>query len=142
MITNQYQYRQTKTQLRKFQEAIGNLEIRPLGRTDAIMRQAEINAMQSTCEDLQTEITAYENLKHNQQLEFSTDSLEQLPLGLVQARIAKGLTQEDLAKRLGIPKQQVQRDEETLYNSASLHRLARVADVLGVRVQATFANAS
>jgi HTH-type transcriptional regulator / antitoxin HipB len=141
MITNQYQYRQTKTQLRKFQEAIANLQKRPLGKTDAIMRQAEINAMHSTCEDLQTEITTFDNLKNNSQLEFSTDNLEQLPLGLVQARIARGLTQEQLAKRLGVPKQQVQRDEETLYTSASLHRLAKVANVLGVRIETKFANA-
>ncbi len=141
MITNQYQYRQSKTQLRKFQEAIANLQKRSLGKTDAIMRQAEINAMKSTCEDLQHEIKTFENLKNNAQLEFSTDNLEQLPLGLVQARIVRGLTQQELAKRLGVPKQQVQRDEETLYISASLHRLAKVADVLGVRIESKFANA-
>ena len=51
---------------------------------------------------------------------------------LIRARIAEGLKQEDLAARLGVKAQQVQRYEATEYQTASLARLHQVADVLGL----------
>jgi predicted nucleotidyltransferase/DNA-binding XRE family transcriptional regulator len=50
---------------------------------------------------------------------------------LVVLRRALGLTQGDLAGRLGVKRQQVQRWESNAYRSASLERVARVADALG-----------
>ena len=53
----------------------------------------------------------------------------------MQARIAAGLNQKDLADRLGLKEQQVQRYEATGYQSASLARLREVVDALGVKVR-------
>jgi predicted nucleotidyltransferase/DNA-binding XRE family transcriptional regulator len=50
---------------------------------------------------------------------------------LVVQRRALGLTQGQLAERLGVKRQQVQRWESSAYRSASLERVARVADALG-----------
>ena len=49
---------------------------------------------------------------------------------LIKCRIALGWTQEDFARRLGVRPQQVQNDEATDYESASLSRLLRTAQVL------------
>jgi hypothetical protein len=68
---------------------------------------------------------------HIQVLEL--DSLAQLPRRL-SARIATGLTQKALAKRLGRREQQVQPYEATRYAGVSLARLQVVADALGVRI--------
>ena len=51
------------------------------------------------------------------------------------ARIARGLTQKDLARKLGVKEQQIQRYEETDYASASLSRLNEVIKALDIEVK-------
>jgi ribosome-binding protein aMBF1 (putative translation factor) len=63
------------------------------------------------------------------------DSLEGLPKVLIQARIAAGLTQEDLAARLGVKPQQIQRYEASDYQTASFARLREIARLLGLDVR-------
>jgi transcriptional regulator with XRE-family HTH domain len=61
-------------------------------------------------------------------------SLDELPKTLIQARIAAGLTQEELAAKLGLRPQQIQRYEATDYRSAIMHRMNEVLRALGVRL--------
>lgn len=56
--------------------------------------------------------------------------VESLPEMLVEERKRLGLTQRQLAEKLGIKEQQIQRYEATQYQSASLQRLREVAKVL------------
>ncbi len=51
---------------------------------------------------------------------------------LVQARTARGLSQRELGEVLGVKQQQIARWEACEYRTASLDRLSRVAEVLGV----------
>jgi transcriptional regulator with XRE-family HTH domain len=53
------------------------------------------------------------------------------------ARRGKGLSQRQLAERLGVTEEAVQRDEAGGYARAGLDRLARVAAALGVRLRLT-----
>jgi ribosome-binding protein aMBF1 (putative translation factor) len=55
---------------------------------------------------------------------------------LIEARIAAGMSQRELARVLGIKEQQVQRYEATEYASASLARVIKVAHALAVEVGA------
>ena len=55
----------------------------------------------------------------------------ELPSVLIKARIAQGLSQKDLAERLGLQEQQIQRYEATDYASASLTRIKEVVSALG-----------
>lgn len=66
------------------------------------------------------------------------DSFDELPQALVKARIALRLSQKDLADRLGMKEQQIQRYECTDYRSASLSRLHDVVQALGVSVRLEF----
>ena len=59
-----------------------------------------------------------------------------LPQALPQGRIAAGLSQKELAERLGLKEQQIQRDEATDDASASLTRICEVARSLGLKVKA------
>lgn len=61
--------------------------------------------------------------------------LEALGLLLIQIRIAKHLTQAELAARLDLHEQMIQRYEQTQYRSASLDRLIQVARALGVTIE-------
>ena len=54
----------------------------------------------------------------------------------IQTRIAAGLSQKELAERLGLKEQQIQRDEATDDASASLTRICEVARSLGLKVKA------
>jgi DNA-binding XRE family transcriptional regulator len=142
VITNELQYRVGKSQLEQFRQSIEALKARPLGDTDPLLRQAQIEAMQSSVEELEEDLAEYEALRSGQKRVFVSHSFADLPVGLIQARIAAGLSQEALAERLGITKQQVQRDEENLYAGASLTRLSKVAEALGVKVESTLEYAS
>ena len=73
----------------------------------------------------------YESLKAGK---FPMDELSgvaELPTVLIKARIAQGLSQKDLAERLGLQEQQIQRYEATEYASASLTRIKEVVSALG-----------
>ena len=63
------------------------------------------------------------------------DSLEGLPKVLIQARIDAGLTQEDLAARLGVKAQQIQRYDASDYQTVSFARLREIARLLGLRIR-------
>lgn len=57
-------------------------------------------------------------------------------LTMIVARIAKGMSQRDLAWRLGVKEQQVQRYEADRYRTISLKNYERVAALLGVNLRA------
>lgn len=65
----------------------------------------------------------------------SVASLDELGPALVAARIAAGVTQRELAVRLGVHESQVSRDERNAYSGVTLERAAKVLDVIGVTFQ-------
>ena len=62
-------------------------------------------------------------------------SFDHPPGAPITARIAAGLTQRDLAERLGLKPQQIQRDEATDFAAASLGRVTAVIAALGIEVR-------
>ena len=72
-------------------------------------------------------LAEYDLLKSGQVSFSKTYALEELPRVLVQARIASGMSQTDLAEKLGMKPQQVQRYEATDYMGASLGRLIEIS---------------
>lgn len=131
MIKNERQYRITRSQTQKFQRAIDELEKSgPADKVHPVLHTAQINALRSQFKDLQDELSEYEELRGGKQTIAPLESFEQLPSALIQARIAAGLSQEQLADRLGLKAQQIQRYEATEYRSASLARVAEVVRVL------------
>jgi transcriptional regulator with XRE-family HTH domain len=54
---------------------------------------------------------------------------------LVALRIAKGLTQRELAERLGVHESQVSRDERNEYHGITLERARRILQAMQVDVQ-------
>lgn len=136
MIKNERQYRITKAQAEKFAQALTRIEqIEPNPRVHPLLQKAEAEALRSQLESLQNEITAYEDLRSGKERVFFSQSLDGLPEALIKARISAGLSQKDLAERLGLKEQQVQRYEATDYTSASLERVRAVIRALGVTVR-------
>ncbi len=129
MIKNERQYRITKAQADGLSRTLNSLG----KRTDSVhplIAKAQEDALRSQVEELQGELRDYESLLSGG---FEPDDLQavaDLPTMLIRARIAQGLSQKDLAERLGLKEQQIQRYEATDYASASLTRIREVAGAL------------
>lgn len=139
MIKNERQHRITRAYADKFRATLKELAATPRPKNvHPKLWEAQKAGLKSQLQDIEEELQEYETLKtahHPKILEL--DSLEGLPKVLIQARIAAGLTQEDLAARLGVKPQQIQRYEASDYQSASFARLREIARVLGLRVRET-----
>ena len=135
-IENDREYRITGAWLRRFKQDFERLQNIPLGNEHPRSRKAQLDALESQIEDLHDQMQEYEALRNKQVHSADVSSLEELPEALIQARIAAGLTQEQLAERLNLKKQQIQRYEATRYASASLERLTQIAKALGVQIKA------
>lgn len=136
MIKNEREYRVTRAQAIKFEQALAELE--RVGAEDGLhplLEKAQRESLQSQMDDLREQVREYEALRSGTRTVISLDSLEELPRALIQARIAAGLSQAQLAERLGLKEQQVQRYEATDYAGANLDRLSQVIHALGLRVR-------
>lgn len=129
MITNERQYRITSAQLEKLKTAIDTFDIKAsTERTKSkVLAKAEIEALRSEYERLSLQLREYETLKSGTVEILKASNLEELPSILIRARVAKGLSQRQLADALGLKEQQIQRYEAEKYASANLHRLVEIA---------------
>lgn len=142
MIKNERQYRITKAQSQKFEQALAELAkcAEDKKQENSILFEAQMSAVESQLEDLREELKEYDALKthaNNEPLILELNSLEALPLALIKARIATKLSQKDLAELLGLKEQQIQRYEATEYASANLARVIEVSQVLGLKLLST-----
>ncbi len=136
MIKNERQYRITRAQVERFERTIKELRSRSQTESNVhpLIARAQEDAVSSQLEDLKREMREYESLKTS---EFPIDELEVvsgLPLMLIKARIARGMSQRDLAERIGLKEQQIQRYEATDYASASLSRIREIVSGLSGKV--------
>jgi ribosome-binding protein aMBF1 (putative translation factor) len=133
VIKNEKQYRITKAQVRRFQDAIAELagQARPSTISPRLW-EAQRQAALSQMEELREQVEAYEQLNTGRSKDVVLEAVADLPKALIRARIAAGMTQEGLARRLGVKAQQVQRYEATEYESASFARILKVVQALGL----------
>jgi len=135
LIKNDKQYRISKAQARRFEDALAELgrQKRPANITPRLW-QAQRAAAESQLQDLRNQVQAYERLHSQKDTVLTLDAVEDLPKTLIRARIASGMTQETFALRLGLKTQQIQRYEATEYESASFARIRKVVQALGLRL--------
>ncbi len=133
MIKNERQYRITKAQAGRFSRMLDSLRQRrgEDKNIHPLIAKAQEDAIESQLEDLRIELREYESIKAGGFQRDGLDVVADLPVVLIKARIAQGLSQKDLANRIGLKEQQIQRYEATDYASASLARIQEVAGALG-----------
>ena len=136
MIKNERQYKITKAQAVRFSNNLESLRQRPKDENNLhpLVAKAQEDALSSQLADLESELSEYESLKEG---EFQWDSLNivaDLPFILIKARIAQGLSQKELAERIGLKEQQIQRYEATDYATANLARIKEVVSAFGVEI--------
>ncbi|MEM8719040.1 MAG: helix-turn-helix transcriptional regulator [Cyanobacteria bacterium P01_G01_bin.39] len=137
MILNERQYGITKTKVREFEQAVAKLnnESEPTVINEQIRHQAHLDTLHSQLEEFYAEIKEYEELKQGNIKSLKLDSFEQLPEALIKARIIRGYTQAQLAEILQVKQQQVQRDENNKYASASFTKLLVIQKALNLEVK-------
>jgi HTH-type transcriptional regulator/antitoxin HipB len=96
------------------------------------MRELQLDALRGTLGDLEAELAEYDAL-HDATLIEAT-GIEQLPTALIRARIACGLTQRQLAERVELQEQAIQRYEATDYAGVSFARLVEIAEALDLTI--------
>jgi ribosome-binding protein aMBF1 (putative translation factor) len=131
MIQNEHQYKVTKGEIDKLQQVIDKLleqQNIPPSQLSAMQ-----NSFQTQIDRMQMEIQEYEDLKVGK-VEITMGSIEDLPKVLIQKRISLGMTQKELATKLGIKEQMVQRYEASGYESIGLVRLMEVWNALSVSI--------
>ena len=132
MITNDDQCRISSDQLTKLKDHL-KLTLEQ-NRNDHWIRSIEIDAIKSQIEELESDLTHYKMLKSGEISVSQSHSFQSLPKILVQARIACGMSQSDLASQLGITVKKVQQYEDSDYSGISLDHLIKVAHLLKVDV--------
>lgn len=136
MITNERQYKITNAQLKRFEKAIDSFSIKKVTvrLKSKLLAKAELDALRSEQENLAAQLLEYETLKSGKVNSFPASTLEELPVILIKARIARGFSQRKLAELIGIKEQQIQRYEAEKYASANLTRLSQVAKALELNI--------
>lgn len=133
MIKNERQYRITRNRADEIRHSISELSDAELPEAlDPGMRELQVDALRSVLADLDAELAEYDALHDTTR--FEATGLNQLPVTLIRARIARGLTQRQLAERVGLPEQAIQRYEATDYTGVSFARLVEIADALEITI--------
>lgn len=133
MIKTDKQLKATRELVKEFQQAIAKAES---GCGHSTMKpealKGYVAGLRSQCQQLTTEIERYERLKEGDLSLITVGSLDDLPRSLIETRIARGKSQSELARELGVVPQQVQRWEADDYQSASFPMFCEIARLLGV----------
>jgi len=133
MIRSESEYQEACARLNEERTRLAAHRARPggAGLTDDEVKRV-IDPLESFHLQLQEEVESYERLKRG---EF--DDLENLRgLGhlLISVRIAQGISQRELARRLSVHESQVSRDERNEYFGVTLECAIKVMDALNVRL--------
>ena len=129
MIKNEKQYKITRAKIRDFAKSISVLEEK-LKEHPGELLELEYDARRGQMLDLQKEVKEYEDLKSSNTPKLEFTSIEDLPQVLIKCRIALALSHKDLAEKAGLHEQQIQRYEQTDYESASFARIKEIFKVL------------
>ena len=134
MIRNEAEYQEASTRLaeetQRFDEH--RLRLKQTGLSDLEIQRA-IDPLESFHLQLNEEVEAYERLKRGEFEEL--ENLRGVGHLLITSRIAQGLSQRDLARRLGVHESQISRDERNEYFGITLERANKILDALGVRLR-------
>lgn len=135
MILNERQYNVTKRNIAKFNETLNILKKQPSPEdtNEQLRRKYHIEAVEGQLETLNQEAKTYQQLKSGQ-TNVLVSSFESLPENLIKARIIRGWSQAQLAEKLNVRQQQVQKDEANLYANSSFVKLLRVKNALNLNI--------
>lgn len=134
MIKNNKQLSITEEKIKQFEQSIAALEAKKESMS-SIMFEFQIRALKGQLKGLQHEVNEYQHIKAGNLFISDNTRLENIGELLIKARIAQQMSQNDLATKLGIAQQQIQRYESSSYETASLETLVNTAGALGIALK-------
>jgi HTH-type transcriptional regulator / antitoxin HipB len=133
MIQNERQYKITQTKLRDLKLDRAALDLPDFDLHPRLIL-ARKNSLDILIGELEQEIAEYDRLKSGQIDKWPIESLQDLPNVMIKARIAVGMTQKELAEKIGVQEQQIQRYEANNYRAVGFDRLQEVMSALDIRI--------
>ncbi len=138
MITNERQFRIANAQLKRFEEALAAQSATgPSADVHPRIHQAMTQATASERDELRSQLERYDDLRSGRVVQRTLTSIRELPIALIEARIAARMTQRELAAQLDVPEQQVQRWEANSYAGVGIERVQKIADALKLEMLET-----
>jgi len=137
MLRTEKEYEGAKVQLSKFQEAY-DAQVKELMDKKKLSKEQAESSLSSTLtygKQYMEDVELYERLKKGDLPPSSHFS--SMGRYLIAARIAKGMTQRDLAQQLNVNEASVSRDERNEYHGVSLEKTEKILKVLGCKLEAT-----
>ena len=133
MIRNETEYQEASARLADERKRLSDHRAR---LEEAGLSKEEIKRVSDPMESfhlqLEEEVEGYERLKRG---EFEDlDNFRGLGQTLISLRIAQGVSQRELAKRLKVHESQVSRDERNEYHGITVERAQLILDRLGERL--------
>ncbi len=133
MIRTDTEYRGSLKQLEEGQSMLQVEEsmLRKKGLSEEQVQEA-LQPIRFFHEQIRSEVVTYERLKRKEFDELH--NLQGLGEMLIGLRVASGLSQCELAERMGVHESQVSRDERNEYSGVTVDRANRILEVLGAVV--------
>ena len=133
MIRNEQEYREAVERLTAEKERLEQHRTHLAESLNEAELKRAMDPMLSFHEQLKEEVAHYERLKRGNFQEL--ENLEGFGQLLVSLRIAQGISQRELSKRLEVHETSVSRDERNEYHGVTLERAVRILKALGVRLE-------
>lgn len=133
MIKTEQEYKRSLEQLKHHERLLSEQrnELKEMGLTDEQIERG-LSPARLFQERIRAEVEEYERYKSG---DFDmTCTFDNIGRQLIAFRIYKGLSQAELAKRLGVSAPQVSRDERNEYGGASMEKVKQVLKALGMEV--------
>ena len=133
MIKSDAQRDRTLAQIEGFRRALAKADEEKPGKRSAAIR----GSYKSMIRQLEDELREYDELKSGVLNLPQVERLGQIAPFIARIRIAKGVSQAELARRLGVSKQVVSRYEESDYQTVAIARLEEILDAIGIKTAVT-----
>jgi len=133
MIKNEKQHKIAQSKLNKWLKTQAQLrDTAVVKKTDWLAKEQAFGVGQQI-KQLRAEITEYEQTAAGKRKLPELELVSEIPSMLIRWRIARHLTQRELAERAGIHENQLQKYEAEDYGCASYQTIAHIAQVLRER---------
>ena len=133
MIKSDAQRDRTLAQIEGFRQALAKVEREKAGKRSA----AITGSYEGMIQQLEDELREYDQLKSGELTLPHIERLDEIAPFIAKIRIAKGVSQTELARRLGVSKQVISRYEESDYQTVAIVRLQEILDAIGIKTLVT-----
>ena len=133
MIKSDAQRERTVAQIEGFRRALAKVAEEKSAKRSAALR----GSYEGMIRQLEDELREYDELKSGALALPKIERIDQIAPFIVKLRIAKGISQTELAQRLGVSKQVISRYEESDYQTVGIARLQEILDALGITTMVT-----